>query len=899
MAVIKNMMVRAGADFSAFTTQAKKASSSMKGMQNNITRSCSAMKRAVSGVSKVLGALGAVVTVTAIAAAARDAAEAYDEAAEGEIKLATVMRNTMGARNEEIQSILDLCSAQQKLGVIEADAQIAGAQELATYLGLSSSLKTLIPVMNDMAAQQYGWNATAEQCTQIATMLGKVMEGQTGALSRYGYYFTEAEEAILKTGTEEERCAVLANIVTQSVGGMNHALAQTPSGRMRQLSNALGDIKEKFGECVRTIGVLLLPLLWKVAEILELITSWANRALNSIAKVFGYASLLTGWKDIGTGIGTGIGDLGEDFGDLGSYIGGAGEAAEEAKRKMLGFDELNVLGGNGTNGGGSGGGGGSGWGGSGGAGGGTGSTGGLLGALQELTGGEGDTEGIGWLENLLYKVKDHLGLIKDQALAIGAAFLGWKVLKQFLPKIGQKGFAGALTKVLSIVTAVYGAALEVASGFRAWNEGLDFDNLSGMLQGAANLTLGLGTAFGKVGVEIGLLVSSFGLLGVACHEWITTGQLTNETAKALEIGILGVGGAISLMIGNWIPLLIAVVAGLAVAIAARANEIQAKLQELDAWLQGKFTQDWRNTFGPVLGTILNSFCVKLQSVWNVVRDNLQGWISFIHGTFTGNWREAWNGIKNIFSSAINALPGIARSAMNAIISAVQSAISWINSLISSIRGAGSSIHRSSFGIFHGGGGGFFAKGGVLRSGWGVVGEEGPEIIQMKNGSAVITPMNIPRLAQGAVLPANKPFMAMVGEQRHGTNVEAPLETIQEAVAQVMDDQMATILAGFEAAVLHEMGDISGALEASIHPEILAEGGLAGQYGTNGAAAADLSGGEDSLDGLLQAVMNVYQWLQTEGSRPYVGTIDGDVLFEAMVERNNRAIRRTGASPIRV
>lgn len=59
---------------------------------------------------------------------------------------------------------------------------------------------------------------------------------------------------------------------------------------------------------------------------------------------------------------------------------------------------------------------------------------------------------------------------------------------------------------------------------------------------------------------------------------------------------------------------------------------------------------------------------------------------------------------------------------------------------------------------------------------------------------------IPYLARGAVLPANKPFMAVVGDQHHGTNVEAPLATIQEAVALVMGDQTAAILAGFETSV---------------------------------------------------------------------------------------------------
>lgn len=57
---------------------------------------------------------------------------------------------------------------------------------------------------------------------------------------------------------------------------------------------------------------------------------------------------------------------------------------------------------------------------------------------------------------------------------------------------------------------------------------------------------------------------------------------------------------------------------------------------------------------------------------------------------------------------------------------------------------------------------------------------------------------IPKLAQGAVLPANQPFLAMVGDQKHGTNIEAPLATIQEAVALVMEDYAAGNMAGHSA-----------------------------------------------------------------------------------------------------
>lgn len=102
---------------------------------------------------------------------------AYDTQMEAERQLETVMRNTMNARDEDIQSIKDFCSAQQKIGIVGDEVQLAGAQEMATYLEYKGSLKTLIPVMNDMIAQQYGYNHSAENAAQIATMLGKVMQG--------------------------------------------------------------------------------------------------------------------------------------------------------------------------------------------------------------------------------------------------------------------------------------------------------------------------------------------------------------------------------------------------------------------------------------------------------------------------------------------------------------------------------------------------------------------------------------------------------------------------------------------------------------------------------------------------------------------------------------------------
>lgn len=47
------------------------------------------------------------------------------------------------------------------------------------------------------------------------------------------------------------------------------------------------------------------------------------------------------------------------------------------------------------------------------------------------------------------------------------------------------------------------------------------------------------------------------------------------------------------------------------------------------------------------------------------------------------------------------------------------------------------------------------------------------------------PRFIPKLAQGAVIPPNREFLAVLGDQKHGTNIEAPLDTIKQAVAEVL------------------------------------------------------------------------------------------------------------------
>lgn len=57
-----------------------------------------------------------------------------------------------------------------------------------------------------------------------------------------------------------------------------------------------------------------------------------------------------------------------------------------------------------------------------------------------------------------------------------------------------------------------------------------------------------------------------------------------------------------------------------------------------------------------------------------------------------------------------------------------------------------------------------------------------------NSLTALSVPHIPKLATGTIIPPNNPYLAVVGDQRSGTNVEAPLETIVEAMQIALREQ---------------------------------------------------------------------------------------------------------------
>lgn len=216
-------------------------------------------------------AVAGSVAFTGIALAVGSTVKAFQKQERAEARLTQLAKQTTGATNEQIDSLKQQAEALQKVGVIGDEVAIFGQSQLATFALQTDAIKELTPSMLDMVVATKGVNATQQDMIDVGNMVGKVMGGQVGALSRVGVVFSDAQGEILKTGTEMEKASALAEILQGNFGGLNESARATSEGGMKALSNTVGDIKEKIGESLIPI---ITDLVNKMQPVVEKVLAW-------------------------------------------------------------------------------------------------------------------------------------------------------------------------------------------------------------------------------------------------------------------------------------------------------------------------------------------------------------------------------------------------------------------------------------------------------------------------------------------------------------------------------------------------------------------------------------------------------------------------------------------------
>ena len=163
--------------------------------------------------------------------------------------------------------------------------------------------------------------------------------------------------------------------------------------------------------------------------------------------------------------------------------------------------------------------------------------------------------------------------------------------------------------------------------------------------------------------------------------------------------------------------------------------------------------DWLKQKNPALAAIFETIGKKFSDQYEAWKKILKGLITFLTGVFTGDWKKAWNGVLDILKGVWNLVIGTIEGGINFIIDGINLLLSALNK-----------IH-------------FEIPDGVPLIGGKTIGINIPPVSRVQ----------LPRLASGAVIPPNREFMAVLGDQKSGTNIETPLSTMVQAFKQAMTE----------------------------------------------------------------------------------------------------------------
>ena len=546
--------------------------------------------------------------------------------------------------------------------------------------------------------------------------------------------------------------ALVFNLISSALRSVVNVMGTTIA-KTNGVSTALGKLKGAAATAAAGLASALSPA---IIGLLNLLTSLINGFLRLL-------SLLTG-KSISS-----MKQTAKGINAVGSAAGSTSKQADKAKRSLAGFDEIERLDAK------------------------TGSSGGANYNFDHIAsplGGITDKLKNFWstFQTLLApsvaawsaaweQIRNAASAVWPEVQQAALAFWneGLSPLLTYLSGTFAPGVINAFSEAFApIVGGVASTAIYVLADLFTWACGIGTDAINGVLIPALDLLLqiwqdlmsGIKTAWDTYGQPLmdGVILAFQNLEDLATLLWETIVKpiLQNLISVLQELWS-------SHLKPLWDDILL-LVASVANCLLDLWNNLLAPVAK---WIIA--------TFGPAFAEVFNAIADVVGVAVGAIADAidlaivvLRGLADFLSAVFRGNWDAAWQAIGNTVSTVWDKMTNAIKTAVNGIIGFINRMISavvtGINAVINALNGLSFDLPD----IFGGGHVGF--------------------------NISTLTAPQIPYLAQGAVIPANREFLAVLGDQSHGTNVEAPLDTIKQAVAEVMEDLQAGQMAGFEAVV---------------------------------------------------------------------------------------------------
>lgn len=710
------------------------------------------LEKGINNVSGKLGGLKSVVGKLGAAVAAAFAVQKIVQFGAESVQAARELSDAMTG----LQSIMEgqgrsFSQAQKFIDEYVSDGLVPATNAITAYKNLAlrgyddSQIQQVMVALKDSAAfgrqASYSMGQAVESATEGLKNENSILVDNAGVTKNVAKMWDEYARSIGTTSnnlTQQQKIqAEVSGIMEESKYQTGDAakVAGTFSGQLMQLSFNFNNLKVAVGNAIIPIAQKILPV---INGIVSALVRMANTFSAVITSIFGgtrkeIQAAGAAAAGANSAIGSSAGAAANGEGELADATKKAGKAANGASSSI---DELNVIqqdtgsGAETAAGGGS-----------------TGSAGGI-----EVVGQEKVEDQLSpQIRKIVDKVQQLLeplrninfeplaaafGRLKEAVAPLGKtlfAGLEWAYYNIFVPLAAWTiedllpAFLDLLAAACDVLSAAVGALQPLGiwlwenflQPLAVWTGGVIVSVLQNLADGLHSVSDWINQhqeAVQNIAIVVGVLSAALAIANVAYGIWTTavaaaSGATTvwGVIAAAAAPITTALGAAVAFLTSHITLTILAIGALIAIVVLLVKNWDTVKATALAVW------DGIKAVWGKVCGWFTTMVIDPLTKAWD---------------TFKTGFLELWDGIVNGIKGAINGIIGFINGMINAVVDGINWIIDAVNTLSWDIPD------------------------------WPIFGDLAGQTFGFN-----ITPITVPRiplLAQGAVLPANKPFLAMVG-----------------------------------------------------------------------------------------------------------------------------------------
>lgn len=280
-------LAKAGTAFDAIEKSIRDADTAQQKLNSDMERGTTSAASMGDRIKSLVSIYAGAQAVRGLFGFAKNALSETNNGMRSDTQLRAVLANSGGGA-DTYSALKATASGIESRGIYDEGNMLAGAAELATYMKDQAAISSMMGTLSNYAIGMTGGGALDDsQMVDLATQLGKALNGTFDGLAKKGFELTDAQKEIIENGTDMQKALVLDEVINESWANLYDTMSNTPEGKVIQLQNRWNALMDE-------VGQKLYPVVLQLIATIEAHWGQIENVLNSVA---GGAGVLIGIFD--------------------------------------------------------------------------------------------------------------------------------------------------------------------------------------------------------------------------------------------------------------------------------------------------------------------------------------------------------------------------------------------------------------------------------------------------------------------------------------------------------------------------------------------------------------------------------------------------------------------------